>query len=252
MKRQLGRNQMSNTTARILLVDDDAELRANVAAYLQQHGLTVLQAGGAAEADTVLAGGDIDLVVLDVMMPGEDGLSLCRRIVDAHGPAVIMLSAMGDEVDRIVGLELGADDYLGKPCNPRELLARVKAVLRRHEEGEVRPRRGGQISFRGFTLDAVRRRLRAPNGETILLTAGEFSLLSAFLEHPRQILSREKLLTLARGPEAEVFDRSVDVQISRLRRKLQAGAAESDPEEVIATYRGAGYLLNAQVMRPWA
>ena len=242
---------MSTTNARILIVDDDAELRANVCAYLEQHGISVAQAGNAAQADREIAAGEFDLVVLDVMMPGEDGLSLCRRLVDAHGPAVIMLSAMSDEVDRIVGLELGADDYLGKPCNPRELLARVKAVLRRREEADVRPARGAQVQFRGFTLDAVRRRLRAPNGETILLTAGEFSLLSAFLDNPRQILSRDRLLQLAHGPDAEVFDRSVDVQVSRLRRKLQAGAAQGDTEEMIATYRGAGYLLNAQVMRPW-
>jgi two-component system OmpR family response regulator len=235
----------------ILIVDDDVELRGQIVAYLEQHGLLVSQASGAAQMDERLKGGDIDLVVLDVMMPGEDGLSICRRLIDGGGPAVIMLSAMGDQVDRIVGLELGADDYLGKPCHPRELLARVKAVLRRREEGE-KPRRGSVVAFSGFTLDAVRRRLSAPNGMTIMLTSGEFALLSAFLEHPRQILSREKLLGLAHGPGADVFDRSVDVQVSRLRRKLQAGAEDGADGEMISTYRGAGYLFNAQVSRPWA
>lgn len=240
-------------SAQILVVDDDVELRGHIADYLEQHGMAVSQAGGAAEADARLSAGDVDLVVLDVMMPGEDGLSICRRLIDNGGPAVIMLSAMGDQVDRIVGLELGADDYLGKPCHPRELLARVKAVLRRREEGmESRPRRGSLIAFSGFTLDAVRRRLNAPNGMTIMLTSGEFALLTAFLEHPREVLSRERLLTLAHGPGADVFDRSVDVQVSRLRRKLQSGADEGRDDEMISTYRGAGYLFNAQVSRPWA
>ena len=240
-------------SAHILVVDDDHELRGHVAGYLEQHGLTVSQAAGGADMDKHLTGGDVDLVVLDVMMPGEDGLSICRRLVDGGGPSVIMLSAMGDQVDRIVGLELGADDYLGKPCHPRELLARVKAVLRRREDGAAgRPRRGSVVAFSGFTLDAVSRRLSAPNGTIIMLTSGEFALLSAFLEHPRQILSRERLLTLAHGPAAEVFDRSVDVQVSRLRRKLQAGADGGAEGDIISTYRGAGYLFNAQVSRPWS
>jgi two-component system OmpR family response regulator len=240
-------------TPQILVVDDDVELRAHIADYLRQHSLAVSEAADGAAMDQRLAQGDIDLVVLDVMMPGEDGLSICRRLIDNGGPAVIMLSAMGDQVDRIVGLELGADDYLAKPCHPRELLARVKAVLRRREEAaEGRPRRGALVAFSGFTLDAVSRRLSAPNGATIMLTSGEFALLNAFLEHPRQILSREKLLGLAHGPAADVFDRSVDVQVSRLRRKLQVGADDSADSDMISTYRGAGYLFNAQVSRPWS
>ncbi len=240
-------------SAQILVVDDDVELRGHIAAYLEQHGLTVSQAAGGAEMDARLNKGDIDLVVLDVMMPGEDGFSICRRLVDSGGPAVIMLSAMGDQVDRIVGLELGADDYLGKPCHPRELLARVKAVMRRREDApESRTRRGSLIAFSGFTLDAMRRHLSAPNGMTIMLTSGEFALLSAFLEHPREVLSRERLLSLAHGPGADVFDRSVDVQVSRLRRKLQSGSEGGPDGEMISTYRGAGYLFNAQITRPWA
>jgi two-component system OmpR family response regulator len=157
-----------------------------------------------------------------------------------------MVSAMGEEVDRVLGLELGADDYLAKPCSPRELLARVRAVFRRLDE--VRggaPRKGRTYQFMGFVVDTLRRQLRAPNGTTILLTAGEFSLLSAFLENPQRILSRDQLLEHARGIQIDVFDRAVDVQISRLRRKLHA----SVDVEIIKTYRGAGYLFDAKVSR---
>ena len=231
----------------ILVVDDDSSLRDHVARYLADHGYLVHTAADAVEMEAVLAAQPIDLMVLDLMLPGEDGLSICRRLAQSGGPAIIMLSAMGEEIDRILGLELGADDYLPKPCSPRELLARVKAVMRRQEEarGDA-PKRGKAYYFLGFTLDMLRRQLRAPNGAAILLTAGEFSLLSAFLEHPQRILSRDQLLDLARGGETEVFDRAIDVQISRLRRKLHACA----DDEVIKTYRGAGYLFDAKVSRP--
>ena len=234
-------------TPQILVVDDDAELRAGIADYLGQHGYGVLQAGDALTMEQALAGAAIDLIVLDLMLPGEDGLSICRRIADGGGPAIIMLSAMGEEIDRILGLELGADDYLAKPCSPRELLARVRAVLRRREDARVPgPIKGKAYYFLGFTLDGVRRQLRAPSGVTILLTAGELSLLSVFLDNPQRILSRDQLIEKARGTEADVFDRAIDVQISRLRRKLHDGA----PDEVIKTYRGAGYLFDAKVTRP--
>ena len=231
----------------ILVVDDDSSLRDHVARYLADHGYLVHTAADAVEMEAVLAAQPIDLMVLDLMLPGEDGLSICRRLAQSGGPAIIMLSAMGEEIDRILGLELGADDYLPKPCSPRELLARVKAVMRRQEEarGDA-PKRGKAYYFLGFTLDMLRRQLRAPNGAAILLTAGEFSLLSAFLEHPQRILSRDQLLDLARGGETEVFDRAIDVQISRLRRKLHA----CTDDEVIKTYRGAGYLFDAKVSRP--
>ncbi|MDO8800717.1 response regulator [Phenylobacterium sp.] len=230
----------------ILVVDDDVALRGAIADYLSQHGYEVIQAGDATAMERALAVASIDLIVLDLMLPGEDGLSICRRIADGGGPAIIMLSAMGEEIDRILGLELGADDYLAKPCSPRELLARVRAVLRRREEVRTPgPVKGKACHFLGFTLDQVRRQLRAPNGVSILLTAGEFSLLSVFLDHPQRILSRDELIERARGGEADVFDRAIDVQISRLRRKLHDCA----PDEVIKTYRGAGYLFDAKVTR---
>lgn len=232
--------------ARILVVDDDAALRVEIADYLSQHGYAVDLAADGVEMQTVLAAHAVDLIVLDLMLPGEDGLSICRRLAEQGGPPVIMVSAMGHDTDRIVGLELGADDYLPKPCNPRELVARVRAVLRRREDiRRSGAKRGRTINFRGFSVDPGRRRLRAPSGVTILLTVGEFALLGAFLDHPQRILSREQLLELARGGDAEVFDRAVDVQISRLRRKLH-GCSDA---EIIKTYRGSGYLFDAKVTR---
>jgi len=231
----------------ILVVDDDTQLREEMASYLRDHGYEIHTAGDATAMERVLAGQTIDLIILDVMMPGEDGLSACRRIADGGGPPIIMVSAMGEEVDRVLGLELGADDYLPKPCSPRELLARVRAVIRRLDDARGgAPRRGKTYNFLGFSLDSLRRQLRAPSGATILLTGGEFSLLTAFLDHPQRILSRDQLLEYARGSHAEVFDRAVDVQISRLRRKLHACV----PDEIIKTYRGAGYLFDAKVTRP--
>jgi two-component system OmpR family response regulator len=231
----------------ILVVDDDLDLRDRVSDYLTQHGYGVHGASDALSMEQALAAAPIDLIVLDVMLPGEDGLSICRRVADAGGPAIIMVSAMGEEIDRILGLELGADDYLAKPCSPRELLARVRAVLRRREDNRAgAPPKGKAYFFLGFTLDGVRRSLRAPNGVSILLTAGEFSLLSVFLDNPQRILSRDQLIEKARGADADVFDRAVDVQISRLRRKLHDCA----PQEIIKTYRGAGYMFDAKVTRP--
>jgi two-component system OmpR family response regulator len=228
-------------------VDDDTELREQIAAYLSEHGYQVHLAADAKAMDRALTAAPIDLVVLDLMLPGEDGLSICRRLSAEGGPAIIMVSAMGEEIDRVLGLELGADDYLAKPCSPRELLARVRAVFRRLEE--VRggaPKRGKAYQFQGFMVDALRRQLRAPNGTTILLTSGEFQLLSAFLDHPQRILTRDQLLDIARGQDADVFDRAVDVQISRLRRKLHA----CSDGEIIKTVRGAGYMFDVAVTRP--
>jgi two-component system OmpR family response regulator len=184
-------------------------------------------------------------MVLDVMLPGEDGLSICRRMA-GDGPAIIMLSAMGEDTDRIVGLEIGADDYLPKPCNPRELLARVRAVLRRRQESKSDERQGGALEFSGWRLDLVRRELRTPDGVVINLSSGEFSLLRAFVERPQRVLTRDQLLDFARGPETEAYDRAIDVQISRLRKKLDDGMGG---QELIRTIRNEGYMFNTKVTR---
>jgi two-component system OmpR family response regulator len=229
----------------ILIVDDDPDLREQTAGYLSDHGYEVHTAGDAGEMKHVLDDTAIELVLLDVMLPGEDGLSICRRLSDAGGPPVIMISALGEEIDRILGLELGADDYLPKPCSPRELLARVRAVLRRRESAPEDRSLGRAYEFAGYRLDVMRRQLRGPSGVVVLLTAGEFALLRAFLDRPGRILTREQLLDYARGSETEVFDRAIDVQISRLRRKLVASSGEA----LITTLRGAGYMLDERVSR---
>src|SRR5258708_29268977 len=177
----------------ILVVDDDAQRREQVGGYLREHGYQLHAASDAATMEQALAAAPIDLIVLDVMLPGEDGLSICRRVSETGGAAIVMVSAMGDEVDRVLGLELGADDYLPKPCSPRELLARVRAVFRRLDE--VRggaPRRGKTYHFQGFVVDTLRRQLRAPNGTTILLTGGGISLLRAFLGKPPRVPPRHQ------------------------------------------------------------
>ncbi len=230
--------------ARIVVVDDDVDLREQIGAYLSEQGYSVVGAGDAHELDAALVETAADLIVLDVMLPGDGGLDICRRLKAHGGPPIIMLSAMGEDVDRIVGLELGADDYLAKPCAPRELLARIRALLRRRQPVEAQPEPvGNGYRFQGFVLDIWRRQLLAPNGVVILLTSGEFRLLVAFLEKPNQILSREQLLDSSVGSDAEVFDRAIDVQVSRLRRKLSA----CSELEIIRTFRGAGYMLDAVV-----
>jgi two-component system OmpR family response regulator len=181
-----------------------------------------------------------DLIVLDLMMPGEDGLSACKRL-SGKGPPIIMLSALGDDADRIVGLELGADDYLAKPCNPRELVARARAVLRRGRDGD-RSANGETVRFAGFKLDLARRELNDPEGVVIPLSTGEFRLLRAFVERPQRVLTREQLLEFAFTNDADVFDRAVDVQVSRLRRKLDGAGVG----EIIRTVRGEGYLFTAK------
>ena len=227
---------------RILVVDDDPGIREVLTDYLSQHGYQTEGAGSAAEMDRALALRAPDLIVLDLMMPGEDGLSVCRRLA-GNGPPVVMLSAMGEDTDRIIGLELGADDYLAKPCNPRELLARVRAVLRRPRETVEET--GPQLSFAGWRLDLLRRELIRPDGHTATLSAGEFALLRAFTEAPRRVLSRDQLLERARGADSDVFDRAIDVSISRLRKKLDDGSGL----ELIQTLRGEGYMFDARVER---
>ncbi len=230
-------------SARVLVVDDDIGLRDQVAEYLTVNGYAARTATNAQEMDSVLASSPIDLIVLDVMLPGENGLSICRRLADPPGPAVIIMSAMGDEVDRVVGLELGADDYLSKPVSPRELLARVRAVLRRRETAPTGQRGGSIYHFAGFQLDIARRQLKSPDGVVVLLTPGEFTLLAAFLESPSRVLSRDVLIEFVCGDDADVFDRAIDVQLSRLRSKLKAHGGSG----LIRTVRGAGYICDTQV-----
>ena len=228
---------------RLLVVDDDPGIREVLCEYLDRHGYAAEPAASAAEMDRALQARPADLVVLDVMMPGEDGLSACRRLA-ARGQPVVMLSAMGEETDRIVGLELGADDYLAKPCNPRDLLARVRAVLRRRD-GSAPAGEGSDLAFAGWRLDLTRHALTAPDGGAVALTAGEFALLHALVRSPRRVLSRDQLLDAAFGQSSDSYDRAVDVQISRLRKKLGDGSGR----HLIVTRRGEGYLFDAQVTR---
>ncbi len=237
---------MTTSGARILMVDDDPGIRDVVSDFLGKHGYKVSTAADAREMEQALARGAVDLIVLDIMLPGEDGLAVCRRIASSDGaPPIIMLSAMGEDTDRIVGLELGADDYLAKPCNPRELLARIRAVLRRAEGRGGAPGVGASCEFAGWALDLVRRELRSPQGVVVNLSSGEFSLLRVFVERPQRVLTRDQLLELARGPDSEAFDRAIDVQISRLRRKLDDGGGQ----DLIRTIRNEGYMFTPKVRR---
>jgi two-component system OmpR family response regulator len=232
------------TIPHILVVDDDREIRDLLNRFLVKHGLRVSTARDGVEMNRILDGSAIDLVVLDLMLPGEDGLSLCRKLRSTVNLPVIMLTAMGEDTDRIVGLEMGADDYLPKPFNPRELLARIKAVLRRVQSLPAASPKGDTAKFDGWTLDLGSRRLTSPQGEEVELSTGEYDLLLAFATHPRRVLSRDQLLDLARGRTAAPFDRSVDIQVMRLRRKIEA-----DPKEprLIKTVRGGGYMFAAEV-----
>ena len=231
---------MTETPAqpRVLIVDDDAEIRHGLAEVFARAGFAAATAGDVPSMERALAANGADLIVLDLMMPGEDGLSACKRLSGKGRPPIIMLSALGDDADRIVGLEIGADDYLAKPCNPRELVARARAVLRRARESENAPP-GDSIRFAGFRLDIARRELVDPDDVVIPLSAGEFRLLRAFAERPQRVLTREQLLDIAFANDSEVFDRAVDVQVSRLRRKLERPGGI----EVIRTVRGEGYLF---------
>ncbi|MBE0413803.1 response regulator [Yoonia sp.] len=230
----------------ILVVDDHREIRDAVTRYLEKNGMRATPAKDTKEMDSHLRAGRFDLIVLDVMMPGEDGLSAARRLASAGGPPILMLSALAEDTDRIVGLEVGADDYLVKPFNPRELLARVKAILRRAERPEpLAGQLGGRkLGFAGWTLDTDTRALNHADGRTAVLTSTEFKLLTAFLERPRFVLSRDQLLDITSGRTADVFDRTIDNQVSRLRRKI-----EDDPAhpQIIATVRAGGYSFAADV-----
>lgn len=232
----------------LLVVDDDSEIRDLLGRFFTKHGFRVLTAGDGKQMRKALADWRIDLVVLDLMLPGEDGLALCRELRAGADLPVIMLTAMGEEIDRIVGLEVGADDYLPKPFSPRELLARIKAVLRRtgREPRAAAAEVAGALRFAGWRLDRAARCLTAPDGRAVELTGGEFDLLTALAERPGRVLSREQLLDLTRGREATAFDRSIDSQISRLRRKLEPDPARPS---VIKTVRSGGYVFTPVVER---
>ena len=240
----------SERQPRILIVDDDGQIRHLLASFLRENGLDVALARDGVDMRAAMTGQGFDLIVLDLMLPGASGLDLCRELRRTSAVPVIMLTAKGDDTDRIVGLEVGADDYLAKPFNPRELLARIKAVLRR--SGGVEPAVARQgFAFDSWRVDVLRRELINPEGVLVDVSGGEFDLLLAFLESPNRVLSRDWLLEAARNRTADVFDRSIDVLVSRLRRKIEQGAdtAQAPKTEVIKTVRGAGYLFMPKVTR---
>ncbi|MES2636393.1 MAG: two-component system response regulator OmpR [Pseudomonadota bacterium] len=233
---------MAENNKKILMVDDDLRMRELLQRYLTEQGFSIKTVSDSKEMDATLVNEQFDLLVLDLMLPGEDGLAICRRLRgNKFTTPIIMLTARGDEVDRIIGLEMGADDYLPKPFNPRELLARINAVLRRHEYSPESENTGKlqSFSFGEFVFDPSTRSL-SRNGMPITITSGEFALLKVFTEHPRQPLSRDRLMQLARGRELDVFDRSIDVQVSRLRRIVEPDPAHP---RYLQTMWGFGYVF---------
>lgn len=238
---------MHKSRPHLLLVDDEASIREPLGKYLERHGFRVTDVASASTARSALLSYDIDMVLLDIMMPGEDGLSLCRHIAAYEGPPVILLTAKSEDTDRIIGLEIGADDYVVKPFSPRELVARIKAVLRRISSGAPKPERTGQrFSFDGWTLNTTEQKLFDPEGVLVPLSSGEFRMLEALVERAGHILTRDQLLDLTRGREGGPFDRAIDNQISRLRRKI-----EHDPKDPqhIKTIWGGGYRFSTVVTR---
>jgi two-component system OmpR family response regulator len=230
----------------ILIVDDDAEIRRLAGKFLREHGHKVTAAQDAREMRETMAAGTVDLVILDIMLPGTSGLDLCRDIRRTSNVPIIMLTARGSDVDRIVGLELGADDYLAKPFNPRELLARIHAVLRRTRLSDPAAVNGGTcLAFSGWMLDTRRRELTNPEGAIVDLSTGEYDLLLTFLEHPQRVLTRDQLMDAAKNRIATGFDRAIDIQVSRLRRKLDS----SGGPEMVKTVRGTGYFFVPEVAR---
>ena len=235
-----------NDGAHILVVDDQREICDLVQDYLSNEGYRVSIANDGAAMRRAMAQAAVDLVILDLMLPGEDGLTLARSLRDGSEVGIIILTGRGDTVDRIIGLEMGADDYLPKPFHPRELLARVRSVLRRvsSRTAENASAARSRARFAGWNLDLASRELRSPSGKEVRLTTGEFDLLAVFVNNANQVLTRDRLLDLARNREAGPFDRTIDVQVGRLRRKL-----ESDPQKptLIKTVRGSGYIFTAPI-----
>lgn len=229
----------------ILLVDDEATLREALAEYLVKQGYKVQQAQDASVARSLLNAYDFDVILLDIMMPGEDGLSFCRFVRERTEIPVIFISAKTEETERIIGLELGADDYVTKPFSPRELVARIKVALRRSNNGSIPKTGEGAIyQFSGWTLKTDERRVSDPEGVMVPLSTGEYQMLLALISRAGQVLNRDQLLDITQGREAHAFDRAVDNQISRLRRKI-----EKDPKEpeIIKTVWGGGYILSGEV-----
>ena len=239
---------MNDTTPpHVLIVDDDEAIRDVVSDYLVDHEMRVTALASGRELLTLLDREAIDLVILDLKLPGEDGLQLARRVRERGTVPIILLTGRTDEADRVMGLELGADDYVTKPFSPRELLARVRAVLRRYQVQATLPERDHArraFRFAGWELNLRTRRLQAPDGRAVVLSNGEFSMLVALCRAPQRVLSRDQLLSMSRLHEAEVYDRTVDVQIRRLRMKVEADHAQP---ELILTERGAGYRLACDV-----
>jgi two-component system, OmpR family, response regulator len=237
----------SAVSPHVLAVDDDPAIRSLLTDYLGGHGLRVTAVASGREMNELLERDAVDLVLLDLRLPGEDGLQLARALRERATLPIVLLTGQNEEADRVMGLELGADDYVTKPFSPRELLARLRAVLRRYQIQATLPERDSTrraFRFAGWELNLRTRRLRSPAGETVELSNGEFSLLSALCGAPGRALSRDQLLSMSRLHEAEVYDRTIDVQILRLRRKI-----EEDPAHprLIVTQRGAGYLFDTQV-----
>jgi two-component system OmpR family response regulator len=234
----------------LLVIDDDHEIRDLLTRFMEKNGFRITAVRDAREARRAWTRGAFQLVVLDLMLPGESGLDLARWLRDQEDVPIVMLSAMGEDTDRIIGLELGADDYIAKPFNPRELMARIRAVMRRATDTQDSASSGERIArplrFAGWTLEPARRRLLNPEGVEVPLTGGEYDLLFALLERANRVLTRDMLLDLLRGRQAGPFDRAIDVAVSRLRRKLddQGGGAQ-----LIKTVRGGGYVLAATVER---
>ena len=231
----------------ILVVDDDPKIRNGVSKLLAEQGLRTTTASGGREMQAKLANANVDLVILDVMMPGEDGLSLCRKLAAETQIPVILLTALASETDRVIGLEIGAEDYVCKPFSPRELLARVRVVLRRMDQRRLAKSdtKVTRYRFEGWVLDVRGRTLTSATGGHVELTTGEFDLLQAFVEHPNVVLNRDQLLDLARGRASLTVDRAIDVQVMRLRRKLEVDPASP---QLIKTVRNSGYIFTPEVI----
>lgn len=232
----------------VLLVEDDPEISELISRYLEQNGMAVTRVANADALDAKLAGGVFDILILDLNLPGEDGFSICRRVSARCDLPIVIVTAKGEDVDKIIGLEMGADDYVVKPFNPRELLARIRAVLRRAEP-QGRYRAGAtshSFQFLGWRVNLLAREVTSPSGAKVVMTGAEFDLLHAFCENPNRVLTRDQLINMTHGRTAGPFERSIDVLISRLRQKL-----EEDPRNptIIQTVRSEGYLLSAPVSR---